>query len=61
MRAYALCIIAGHRRRDLVGERRWMAARRHEGHRVDIAVFAVPFGLIGGRLYHVSPTPAVLR
>lgn len=53
IRAYALCIIAGIVIAIWWGERRWMARGGQNGTIVDIAVFAVPFGLVGGRLYHV--------
>ncbi|WP_019806367.1 prolipoprotein diacylglyceryl transferase [Saccharomonospora halophila] len=53
LRAYALCIIAGIVVAIWWGERRWVARGGTKGTIVDIAVFAVPFGLIGGRLYHV--------
>lgn len=53
LRAYALCIIAGIVIAIWLGERRWMQRGGTKGTIVDIAVFAVPFGLIGGRLYHV--------
>jgi len=36
------------------GERRWRARGGPAGTVTDIAVFAVPFGLVGGRLYHVA-------
>jgi prolipoprotein diacylglyceryl transferase len=36
-----------------LGERRWVARGGSAGTVVDVAVWAVPFGLIGGRLYHV--------
>jgi prolipoprotein diacylglyceryl transferase len=36
-----------------LGERRWVARGGSPGTVVDVAVWAVPFGLIGGRLYHV--------
>ncbi|GAB3981940.1 hypothetical protein GCM10029978_084250 [Actinoallomurus acanthiterrae] len=36
-----------------LGERRWTARGGASGTVVDIAVWAVPFGLVGGRLYHV--------
>jgi prolipoprotein diacylglyceryl transferase len=35
------------------GERRWVARGGTPGTVIDVAVFAVPFGLVGGRLYHV--------
>ncbi|MGJ7906049.1 prolipoprotein diacylglyceryl transferase [Actinopolyspora sp. H202] len=53
IRAYALCIIAGIVLAILWAERRWVARGGRKGAVTDIAVFAVPFGLVGGRLYHV--------
>ena len=53
IRAYALCIIAGIIVAIWWGERRWAARGGTPGTVIDIAVFAVPFGLVGGRLYHV--------
>lgn len=53
IRAYALCIIAGIILAIWWGERRWIARGGTAGTIIDIAVFAVPFGLVGGRLYHV--------
>lgn len=53
IRAYALCIIAGIVLAIFWSERRWAARGGERGVVTDIAVFAVPFGLIGGRLYHV--------
>lgn len=54
IRAYALCIIIGIVVAILWGERRWQARGGKAGAVTDIAVFAVPFGLVGGRLYHVA-------
>jgi prolipoprotein diacylglyceryl transferase len=54
IRAYALCIIAGIILAIWWGERRWIARGGTAGTIIDIAVFAVPFGLVGGRLYHVA-------
>ncbi|MFR9731681.1 prolipoprotein diacylglyceryl transferase [Saccharopolyspora sp. MS10] len=54
LRAYALCIIAGIVVAILWGDRRWQARGGRKGTVTDIAVFAVPFGLVGGRLYHVA-------
>ncbi|TDV46221.1 prolipoprotein diacylglyceryl transferase [Actinophytocola oryzae] len=54
IRAYALCIIAGIILAIWWGERRWVARGGTAGTVIDIAVFAVPFGLVGGRLYHVA-------
>ena len=53
IRAYALCIIAGVVFAIWLGERRWLARGGKAGQVGDIAVWAVPFGLVGGRLYHV--------
>jgi prolipoprotein diacylglyceryl transferase len=53
IRGYALCIIAGVIFAIWLGERRWIARGGTAGEVSDIAIWAVPFGLIGGRLYHV--------
>jgi prolipoprotein diacylglyceryl transferase len=53
IRFYALCIIAGIALAVWLGERRWRA-RGGEPHVItDVSIWAVPFGLVGGRLYHV--------
>ncbi|HEU5474552.1 MAG TPA: prolipoprotein diacylglyceryl transferase [Actinophytocola sp.] len=54
IRAYALCIIAGIIVAIWWTERRFVARGGQPGTVIDVAVFAVPFGLIGGRLYHVA-------
>jgi prolipoprotein diacylglyceryl transferase len=53
IRAYALFIIAGIIVALVIGDRRWVARGGEAGVVYDIALWAVPFGLIGGRLYHV--------
>jgi prolipoprotein diacylglyceryl transferase len=53
IRAYALFIIAGIIVALIIGDRRWEARGGEPGVIYDIALWAVPFGLIGGRLYHV--------
>jgi prolipoprotein diacylglyceryl transferase len=53
IRAYALMIIIGIVVAVWLGERRWAAKGGQPGVVIDIAVWAVPFGLVGGRLYHV--------
>ena len=53
LRAYALCIIVGIIVGVWWGEKRMVARGARPGKVADIAIFAVPFGLIGGRLYHV--------
>ncbi|MGY1814120.1 prolipoprotein diacylglyceryl transferase [Blastococcus sp. SYSU D00820] len=57
LRAYALCIIAGIVLACWITEKRWVARGGRPGEVLDIAVWAVPFGIIGGRLYHVVSTP----
>ena len=54
IRAYALCIIAGIIVALMIGDRRWAARGGERGVIYDIALWAVPFGLIGGRLYHLA-------
>ena len=54
IRAYALCIIAGIIAAIWIGEKRWQARGGRYGDIQDLAVWAVPFGLVGGRLYHVA-------
>ena len=53
IRAYALFIIVGIIVALVIGDRRWVARGGEPGVVYDIALWAVPFGLIGGRLYHV--------
>ncbi|SHP22706.1 prolipoprotein diacylglyceryl transferase [Mycobacteroides abscessus] len=53
IRAYALCIIAGIVAALIIGDRRWEQRGGERGVIYDIALWAVPFGLVGGRLYHV--------
>ncbi len=54
IRAYALFIITGIVVALLIGDRRWEARGGRRGVIYDIALWAVPFGLIGGRLYHLA-------
>ncbi|MCP2319795.1 prolipoprotein diacylglyceryl transferase [Nocardia amikacinitolerans] len=54
LRAYALCIILGIVVAIWWGERRWQERGGQPGTVLDVAMFAVPFGLVGGRLYHVA-------
>lgn len=53
LRGYAFCIIIGVFLAVWLGNRRWVARGGRTGTVADISVWAVPFGLIGGRLYHV--------
>ncbi|MGW5272282.1 prolipoprotein diacylglyceryl transferase [Streptomyces sp. NPDC004044] len=53
LRGYAFCIIIGVFVAVWFGNKRWIARGGRAGTVADIAVWAVPFGLVGGRLYHV--------
>jgi prolipoprotein diacylglyceryl transferase len=53
IRAYALCIIAGIVAAVWFGQKRWEARGGRPGEIGDIAIWAVPFGLVGARVYHV--------
>jgi prolipoprotein diacylglyceryl transferase len=57
LRAYALCIIAGIFLAIWVGERRWVERGGRRGDVTEIATWMVPFGIIGGRVYHVVTSP----
>ena len=54
LRAYALFIILGIVVAIVSTERRFVARGGAPGFVTDVAVWAVPFGLVGGRLYHVA-------
>ena len=54
VRGYALCIIGGIIAAIWIGERRWVARGGQPGDVQDIAIWAVPFGIVGARLYHVA-------
>ncbi|CAB4565535.1 MAG: prolipoprotein diacylglyceryl transferase [Actinobacteria bacterium] len=57
--AYALCIIAGVAIAIWLGNRRFIAAfPEARGIVSDVAVIAVPAGVIGGRIYHVISSPS---
>jgi prolipoprotein diacylglyceryl transferase len=57
LRGYALCIIAGIVVAVWLGERRWVARGGRAGEVTEIATWMVPFGILGGRIYHVITTP----
>jgi prolipoprotein diacylglyceryl transferase len=57
IRGYALCIILGILIAIYVGDRRWRQRGGAAGTVADVAVWAVPFGILGGRLYHLVTTP----
>lgn len=54
---YALCILAGIAVAIWLGSRRWIARGGLPGQVLDICVWAVPAGIIGGRIYHVITDP----
>ncbi|SCE67143.1 prolipoprotein diacylglyceryl transferase [Micromonospora matsumotoense] len=57
LRAYALCIVAGIVVACLVTEHRLRQRGVAPGAVLDIAVWAVPTGIIGARIYHVITSP----
>ncbi len=59
IRAYALAIILGVVAAVWTGERRWLARGGKPGQIGDIALWAVPAGLIGARLWHVATDNAL--
>jgi prolipoprotein diacylglyceryl transferase len=54
IRGYALCIILGIVLAVVIADRRYRARGGRRGLVADVAIWAVPFGIIGGRLYHVA-------
>ncbi|NIZ89940.1 prolipoprotein diacylglyceryl transferase [Kineococcus rubinsiae] len=57
VRAYALCIIAGIVVAVWIAERRFQARGGRADFILDMAVWAVPFGIVGARIYHVVTSP----
>ncbi|MEZ0088905.1 prolipoprotein diacylglyceryl transferase [Streptacidiphilus sp. EB129] len=57
IRAYALCIIAGIAAALWLTRRRWTKLGGNPDDVIDITLWAVPFGIVGGRLYHVITDP----
>jgi prolipoprotein diacylglyceryl transferase len=53
IRAYALAIMIGIVVAIWLGERRWIARGGRSGDVLDIAIWAVPFGIVGARAYHL--------
>ena len=53
VRAYALLIVVGIVIAVWFGGKRYVARGGRPGTITDIAIWAVPFGIVGGRLYHV--------
>ena len=54
LRAYSLFIIIGIFLAIWLGNKRWISSGGKSGQVSDVAIFAVPFGIIGGRIYHVA-------
>lgn len=54
---YALCIITGIATAVWLGRKRYAASGGNPDDVSDAAVWAVPFGIIGGRIYHVISSP----
>lgn len=54
LRAYALCIIAGILVAMVIGNRRWRARGGTADGLESVLVLAIPFGIVGARLYHVA-------
>ncbi|MGW6131636.1 prolipoprotein diacylglyceryl transferase [Cellulomonas sp. NPDC055163] len=57
LRAYALAILAGIVAAVLLTRRRWVERGGAADDVLEIAFWAVPFGIIGGRVYHVLSSP----
>lgn len=57
LRAYALAILAGIVVGVWITDRRYRARGGPQGAVVDVAFWAVPFGIVGGRIYHVVSSP----
>lgn len=53
IRAYAMCILLGIVVAIKWGTARWVAAGGRKDDVMDVAMWAVPSGIVGGRLYHV--------
>lgn len=54
---YALCIIAGISVAIWLGRKRYAANGGSADDVSEAAIWAVPFGIIGGRIYHVITSP----
>ena len=57
LRAYALCIITGAALAIWIGERRYVRGGGRPGFIGDVATWALPFGIVGARAYHVITDP----
>lgn len=57
IRAYALGIIIGALVAIWIGEKRFVAKGGRPGVISDVSMWAIPFGIVGARLYHVATDP----
>ncbi|MEH3034289.1 MAG: prolipoprotein diacylglyceryl transferase [Aeromicrobium erythreum] len=57
LRAYALGIIVGALLAIWIAERRFVARGGRAGAVSDVALWAIPFGIVGARIYHVVTDP----
>lgn len=57
LRAYALGIILGALFAIWLGEKRWVARGGRPGLIGDVSMWAIPFGIVGARIYHVATDP----
>jgi prolipoprotein diacylglyceryl transferase len=57
LRAYALGIIIGALVAIWIAERRFQARGGRAGVIGDVAIWAIPFGIVGARIYHVATDP----
>jgi prolipoprotein diacylglyceryl transferase len=57
LRAYAMCILAGIVVAIWMTQRRLAARGGKPGQVLDISAWAVPFGIVGGRIYHLITSP----
>lgn len=58
LRGYALAILAGIFVAAWLTSKRWVARGGNTDQVINITFWAVPFGIIGGRIYHVISSPA---
>jgi prolipoprotein diacylglyceryl transferase len=57
VRAYAMCILAGIVVAIWITQRRLEARGARKGVVLDISAWAVPFGIVGARIYHLITSP----
>ena len=60
LRAYAFGIIIGALLALWIGEKRFQARGGRSGLIGDVAIWAIPFGIVGARIYHVVTDPRAL-